>query len=123
MANDFIKHTRDDMGDHWQIGPLNVILERDEQGWYAQSLEIDHYASGASEEEVHANFVHSLAETIHVNYMKFGNFAGVIVPAPEETWNKWREMHRVPTMKPGTKWAIPGAADPSVGFCNVMRAA
>lgn len=80
-------HTRDKSGDQLVgIGDLRVILIREAESWYAQGLEIDYVAQGASIEQAKANFEIGLDATISENLKMLGTIEGLLTPAPVEVW-------------------------------------
>ena len=68
------------------IGNLRVIICPDEDGWFAQGLEIDYAASGSSVAQVKKNFQTGLKGTINLHLQMYGNIEKFLSPAPREIW-------------------------------------
>jgi hypothetical protein len=79
---------------------LRVLLTNDEEAWFAQGLEIDYAAQGASIEDVQNRFQEGLAYTLREHLKVYGNIEGVLVPAPPEAWRGFFESASTqPTLK------------------------
>lgn len=121
---------------------LRVYLTQDAEGWFAQSVDIDHFAAGATEAEVIENYLHSLSLTICGHLDKWQTIDRMMIPAPAtvaiqaKTWGKAFELHGVfvakmtPTPeqkaakdKDAVKKLIDSVFDkvPSVVFCKPGR--
>jgi hypothetical protein len=72
------------------VKALRVMLLPEDGGhWFAQGLEIDYAACGASEKEATENFVKGLACTVCEHVAMYGNLSKVLVPAPKEAWEEY----------------------------------
>jgi hypothetical protein len=70
------------------IGKLRVIVREESQGlWFAQGLEIDYAADGASLEDVKTTFARGLALTIDENLRVYGSLRNMLRTAPADIWN------------------------------------
>lgn len=77
--------------DSAEVKALHVMVMPDGAGWFAQGLEIDYAASGATEEEAKQNFVHGLGITLCENLVMYGHIRKMLVPASQEAWNEYYE--------------------------------
>lgn len=68
------------------IGNLRVVICPDEDGWFAQGLEIDYAASGSTIPQVKKNFQTGLRGTINLHLQLYGNIESILTPAPSEIW-------------------------------------
>lgn len=69
------------------VKALRVMLLPEENGaWFAQGLEIDYFACGASIDEAKKNFAEGLARTVCDHLVIHGNLNKVLVPASKEEW-------------------------------------
>jgi hypothetical protein len=66
-----------------------MLLPEENDAWFAQGLEIDYFACGASIEEAKANFLHGLARTVCEHLVMHGNLNKVLVPASKEEWDEY----------------------------------
>lgn len=71
------------------IGNLRVVICPDEGGWFAQGLEIDYAAGGATIPEVKKNFEKGLKGTINLHLQMHGNIEHLLNPAPPPTWKEF----------------------------------
>jgi len=76
------------------VKDLRVILTRDGNSWFAQGLEIDYAAAGASIEEAKENFGEGLGLTIIEHLTLNGNINKLLKIAPPEAWNEY--LHAPP---------------------------
>lgn len=71
-------------------GELKVVVLSDEEGFFAQGLEIDHDAQGTTLEAVRANFEAGLAGLVRQRLSAHGKLDGLLKPTPADTWaNLW----------------------------------
>jgi hypothetical protein len=70
------------------IGNLRVIICPDEDGWFAQGLEIDYAASGATIDEAKKNFEIGLRGTIGLNIKMHSNIEHFLKVAPQQIWKE-----------------------------------
>lgn len=70
------------------IGALRVLIVPDGDLWYAQGIEIDYGATGATTDEVKHNFEVGLARTIELHLEKRGTIDGLLKFAPASEWQK-----------------------------------
>jgi hypothetical protein len=83
-------HTHDGKETHgFAIINLHVLIQNDDGSWFAQGLEIDYAAEGATIEDAKTNFENGLSATIFEHIKVYGHFWGVLKPAPEEAWRTW----------------------------------
>jgi len=71
------------------IGNLRVVICPDEGGWFAQGLEIDYAAGGATIPQVKKNFEKGLKGTISLHIQMHGNIENFLTPAPPEIWKEY----------------------------------
>jgi len=70
------------------IGNLRVLLLNDDGSWFAQGLEIDYAAQGATLEEVKQRFQDGLMGTVSEYLRMYGDIGKLLQPAPAEVWQK-----------------------------------
>ncbi|HEY5328832.1 MAG TPA: hypothetical protein VIJ79_03025 [Acidobacteriaceae bacterium] len=70
------------------IGNLRVIICQDGEQWFAQGLEIDYAADGASFEAVKENFESGLRGTIDLHLKAYGNLDNLLKIAPQSAWTE-----------------------------------
>jgi hypothetical protein len=70
------------------IGSLRVLVCEEAGEWFAQGVEIDYAATGASPEEVKTRFERGLAATVHLHLRSFGSVERLLKFAPESVWQK-----------------------------------
>lgn len=70
------------------IGNLRVLLLNDDGSWFAQGLEIDYAAQGATLEEVKRRFQDGLMGTVSEHLRMYGDIGKLLQPAPSEIWQK-----------------------------------
>jgi len=78
---------------------LRVAVVQDEGSWFAQGLDVDYFAAGATLEEAERNFEEGLATTVKYHLQKFSNL-DKLRPAPEEVVVEYQER-RWPHVRPG----------------------
>lgn len=71
------------------VSALRVMLLEDSSGWFAQGLEIDYAASGASVDEVKTNFENGFAATMREHLTMYGNIEKFLSPAGKEAWDEF----------------------------------
>ena len=71
------------------IGNLKVVICPDEDGWFAQGLEIDYGAGGKTIPEVKKNFEKGLKGTINLHLQMHGNIEHLLNPAPPQIWKEF----------------------------------
>lgn len=78
-------------GDNHLVGlnALRVLLTPDGDAWFAQGLEIDYAASGATAEEVKTNFSEGLKLTVGEHLRIYGNIERLLKVAPQEAWSEF----------------------------------
>ena len=83
------------------IDGLRVLVRENEDGWIAQSLEIDYASAGGSMNDVIDRFVEGLALTINQHLEAFGTLEKFLKPAPEEYWAAFHSgSYRATTRRP-----------------------
>ncbi len=70
------------------IGNLRVVICADEDGWFAQGLEIDYAASGSTVDQVKKNFENGLKGTIDLHVQMYDSIEKLLSPAPREIWKE-----------------------------------
>lgn len=70
------------------IRNLRVVITNDDGSWFAQALEIDYAAEGASLEHVQRCFEDGLKSTVNEHLRLFGTIDKLISPAPSEVWRE-----------------------------------
>ncbi|MCY3747064.1 MAG: hypothetical protein OXH05_12620 [Acidobacteria bacterium] len=81
-------HAESDAEHHVGFGNLKVSIGKDEDGWwYAQGLDIDHFAAGQSIDEVKKNFEDSFGSLVRAHLQKHHSIEGMLVPAPPAKWS------------------------------------
>lgn len=68
---------------------LKVLLSQEDSHWFAQGLEIDYAASGASEDDAKKRFEDGLSATIKAHLKLAGNIKGLLVVAPQSEWARY----------------------------------
>ena len=80
-------HAVTESGEHLVgIGDLRVLLIEDHGSWYAQGLELDYVAQGATMEDAKTNFETGLLATISENLRILGSIRPMLKAAPDEIW-------------------------------------
>ncbi len=72
--------------------PIKVVISHEKDGWFAQGLDVDHFAQGTTEQEVKDNFANSLGRAIVKHLNKHGHLGFLALPAPPEEWKSWDSM-------------------------------
>ena len=68
-------------------GPrLQVVVERDGDGWAAQAIEVDYAACGNDEADARNRFLIGLEATAKLHLDKHGDLSRLLQPAPTEVW-------------------------------------
>ena len=70
------------------IGNIRVLINKEENVWYAQGLEIDYVAQGKTIEDVKKAFEDGLTATIHENIRVHGTIEHVLKVAPQNIWEE-----------------------------------
>ena len=71
------------------IGDLRVVLIEEKAGlWFAQGLEIDYAAQGASQDDVQARFERGLTATISAHIKQYRSIDRLLVVTPD-TWREY----------------------------------
>ncbi len=68
---------------------LRVLLSPDGAGWFAQGLDIDYAASGATVEEAKENFGTGLVLTVAEHLRMYGGIQRLLKVAPQEAWTEY----------------------------------
>ena len=71
------------------IQSLRVVVVQDGDQWFAQGLELDYAAAGASQDDVKSRFENGLAATIREHLKVYGSVKRILKVAPQEAWNLW----------------------------------
>ena len=66
---------------------LTVLLFDDGPSWFAQGLEIDHFAQDSTKEAVKENFKKSLQWTMDAHIKEFGHLRNLNHKAPKDHWH------------------------------------
>jgi len=83
-------HAHDKDGVHHLVGfgNIRVVIVPDGSAFFAQGLEIDYAAQGATVAEVKKNFEVGLEATIEQHLKIYGNIKGLLQPAPAAVWQE-----------------------------------
>ena len=73
---------------------LRVMLLPDSGQWFAQGLDLDYAASGATVDEAKKNIEDGLSRTVHEHLVLQGNIDKLLKIAPSEAWNEY--LHAPP---------------------------
>ena len=78
-------------GDQHIVGvkSLTVLLSKDDDGWFAQGLEIDYASAGESLDEVKKNFELGLEKTIAEHLKLNGSIEKLLKVAPQYAWDEY----------------------------------
>ena len=68
------------------IGSLRVVLMQEGKSWFAQALDIDYVAQGATIEEARRNFEIGFLATVRENLRMHGDIRHILTPAPAPVW-------------------------------------
>jgi hypothetical protein len=83
-------HATSEGGDHLvAVKKLHVLLSKDGPGWFAQGLEIDYAACGASVEETKKNFETGFCKTIYEHLVVHGDIERFLKVASQEAWAEY----------------------------------
>lgn len=63
-----------------------LVCQSEEDGWFAQGLDVDYAIGGSSFEDVKAKFEAGLAATVSENLKVHGSIKFLMPPAPPEAW-------------------------------------
>jgi len=72
-----------------EIKGLRVLITRDGEHWFAQGLEIDYSAYGATVDDVKDKFAEGLCRSLAANISAFGHTNNFVKIAPEEEWKRF----------------------------------
>jgi hypothetical protein len=82
-------HARTDVDHHVVgIGELRVLICQEDGEWFAQGVEIDYAASGASLADVQRRFEKGLAATVHLHLTRFHSIERLLRFAPAAVWQR-----------------------------------
>jgi hypothetical protein len=83
-------HAKHKDGEHHLVGfgNIRVIIVADGAAFFAQGLEIDYAAQGATITEVKRNFEIGLEATIEQHLKIYGNIKRLLQPAPLAVWQE-----------------------------------
>lgn len=73
------------------VKALHVLLSKEDGGWFAQGVEIDYVASGATADEVKKNFADGLALTIDEHLKMHGHIKNILKGVPLEAFGAYIE--------------------------------
>jgi hypothetical protein len=88
MGNKNLATKADEQKHVLAVEGLRVLITRDGDYWFAQGLEIDYAAAGASLEDVKDKFAEGLCLSLVENLRLYGDVKQFVKIAPEEEWNK-----------------------------------
>jgi len=75
------------------LDQLAVLLYEEDGGWFAQGLQIDHFAQGTTEDEAKKSFTKSLKWTMEDHLKQFGKLEYLLTPAPAQVWKDfWAQV-------------------------------
>jgi hypothetical protein len=79
-----LKHFDEGNQQRTEIDSLYVVLSKTNEGWFAQGIQIDHFAEGTTEDEVMDNFASTLAKTIDLHIGTYSSIDRLLVTAPDD---------------------------------------
>jgi len=88
------KHTEDPDTQAVAVSSLRVLLVEDEDGWFAQGLELDYAAAGHDLEDVKRRFEEGLAATFNEHLNLYGTVENFLKIAPQDAWDLWLNADR-----------------------------
>jgi hypothetical protein len=101
------------------LDSMRVLLTKSEHGWFAQAVEIYHFAEGATEEEAKENFAQSLTATIRRHIDAYKSVEKLMVKAPTDvTKNVWRTAKH---MKFSGIWRATLVSEPALPVGDPVR--
>lgn len=65
-----------------------VVVFNDDGGWFAQGLDIDHFAQGDTQESAIGNYTESFEWMIQEHLDTYKSLRHIRVPAPKEIWTQ-----------------------------------
>lgn len=71
------------------ITALRVLLTKDGKAWFAQGLDVDYFAAGATVDEAKKNFEYGLTKTVGKHLQLHGDIEKFLVVAPQEAWTEY----------------------------------
>ena len=71
------------------VQALRVVLVQDNDGWFAQGLELDYAASGHDLDDVKQRFEQGLAATFNEHLRIYGTVENFLKVAPQDAWDLW----------------------------------
>ena len=71
------------------VDTLRVVLVQDDDGWFAQGLELDYAASGHDLDDVKQRFEQGLAATFNEHLRVYGTVENFLKVAPQDAWDLW----------------------------------
>ena len=80
------QHLQQDNNHQVMLKSLHVVMCQDDGLWFAQGLEIDYAAYGASVEQAKKHFESGMVATIHEHLKMYGTLEKFFKPAPEDEW-------------------------------------
>lgn len=114
---------------HAVAAELHVLVMRSpDGGFFAQGLEIDYTATGATEEEARNRFAHGFTATIH-SYLRRGRDLGAIFSkshTPPEYWKAYysgARKHVLHCMVISTDAPIDAPIPRNISFCSTEQLA
>lgn len=99
---------------------LRVMLVNDDGAWFAQGLELDYVAQGATLADAQKSFEKGLALTIREHLKMFGHIKQILKPAPQEVWAEFYSLSEGGrfTLSVGTKQSIDETCDDCIIFAE-----
>ena len=85
-------HAKDGNNHCVTLSALRVMLLEDSSGWFAQGLEIDYAASGATIDEVKKKFETGFSATLREHLKMFGSIERFLSPANGDAWKEFYHM-------------------------------
>lgn len=70
------------------LGAVRVLLCEEHGEWFAQGIDIDYAATGASPEEAKSRFERGLAATVHLHLRLYGSVERLLKFAPTSVWQQ-----------------------------------
>lgn len=78
---------------------VKVLLYEENGAWFAQGLEVDHFAQGKTEDEAKLNFGKSLGWTIEEHLRTYKHLNNLLKLAPQEAWNDYFSSQHTKSQK------------------------
>jgi len=88
MRKSSVVHTKKGNDHTVVVNALRVLITEEPNGWFAQGVEVDYFASGETLEDVQRRFVSGLTASIVEHLQRYGDLQRLIKWAPANVRNK-----------------------------------